>query len=103
MLIFKLHFSMNLHWDFQLLNVVEGPLIERGFDTSLLLLWWFLHLNFWKTNAKQRDSLHHKQIDYYLSNLALMSIAKVLEMGVIASLAVFSVSSSAPVIIVVSS
>lgn len=39
----------------------------------------------------------------YLSSLALISIAKVSAIGVMASLAVFSVSSSAPAIIVVSS
>ena len=39
----------------------------------------------------------------HLSSFALISIAKVSDMGVMASLAVFSVSSSAPAIIVVSS
>lgn len=43
-------------------------------------------------------------MDYiYLSSSALISIAKVSESGVMASLALFSVSSSAPAIIVVSS
>lgn len=40
---------------------------------------------------------------YDLSSFALMSIAKVSDIGVMASLAVFSLSSSAPAIIVVSS
>lgn len=39
----------------------------------------------------------------YLSSFALMSIAKVSDMGVMASLAIFSDSSSAPAMIVVSS
>lgn len=39
----------------------------------------------------------------YPSSLALISIAKVSEIGVMASLAFFSVSSSAPAMIVVSS
>lgn len=42
-------------------------------------------------------------LPYYLSSLAFTSTAKVSKIGVIASLAVFSVSSSAPAIIIVSS
>lgn len=40
---------------------------------------------------------------FHLSSLELISMAKVFAIGVIASLAVFSVSSSAPAMIVVSS
>lgn len=47
--------------------------------------------------------LSYFQHAYYLSSFALISIAKVSDIGVMASLAVFSLSSSAPAIIVVSS
>lgn len=48
-------------------------------------------------------SLKFQKESLYLSSFALISIAKVSEIGVMASLAVFAVSSSAPAMIVVSS